>query len=285
MTAQNSPSIAAVEYVRVTGQIQNNPIDPGPNGLVASYSATQNQAEVRSDGTFTIVVPKNTPVTFYLRTSKFYFRNNNPKIFTQDKVMDLAIPQPVKFSGKVVDAQGTGLPGALVTLETNGNLQYKDMTALIEREDSNSIWGITSNTNTRYFADSQGNFIIYSYVTQDFRSFQMFKSEDANGKGYVWRSSPIKGEMPKDFVACVPVNFGSELKLPSFCFEDEGTWRDRVSKELKKQQEIEAELKAKREAESKASTLKRTSIICIKGKLSKKVTAVKPVCPAGYKKK
>jgi hypothetical protein len=30
---------------------------------------------------------------------------------------------------------------------------------------------------------------------------------------------------------------------------------------------------------------KKTSITCIKGKLSKKVTAVKPVCPAGYKKK
>ena len=28
-----------------------------------------------------------------------------------------------------------------------------------------------------------------------------------------------------------------------------------------------------------------TSIVCIKGKLTKKVTAVKPVCPAGYKKK
>ena len=30
---------------------------------------------------------------------------------------------------------------------------------------------------------------------------------------------------------------------------------------------------------------KKTTITCIKGKLTKKVTAVKPVCPAGYKKK
>jgi hypothetical protein len=29
----------------------------------------------------------------------------------------------------------------------------------------------------------------------------------------------------------------------------------------------------------------KTTITCVKGKLTKKVTAVKPVCPAGYKKK
>jgi len=30
---------------------------------------------------------------------------------------------------------------------------------------------------------------------------------------------------------------------------------------------------------------KKTSITCVKGKTSKKVTAVNPVCPKGYKKK
>lgn len=30
---------------------------------------------------------------------------------------------------------------------------------------------------------------------------------------------------------------------------------------------------------------KKTTITCVKGKVTKKVTAVKPVCPAGYKKK
>jgi hypothetical protein len=29
----------------------------------------------------------------------------------------------------------------------------------------------------------------------------------------------------------------------------------------------------------------KTSITCVKGKTTKKVTALKPVCPAGYKKK
>jgi len=67
--------------------------------------------------------------------------------------------------------------------------------------------------------------------------------------------------------------------------------------ELKAKQEAEAkaaaELKAKQEAEAKAAAetkakavvLKKTTITCVKGKVTKKVTAVKPRCPVGYKKK
>jgi len=64
---------------------------------------------------------------------------------------------------------------------------------------------------------------------------------------------------------------------------------------LKAKQEAEAkaaaELKAKQDADAKAAAdkaaaaSKKTTITCVKGKLTKKVTAVKPVCPKGYKKK
>jgi hypothetical protein len=37
-------------------------------------------------------------------------------------------------------------------------------------------------------------------------------------------------------------------------------------------------------AEAKAAT-KKVTITCIKGKLTKKVSAVNPKCPKGYKKK
>jgi len=33
------------------------------------------------------------------------------------------------------------------------------------------------------------------------------------------------------------------------------------------------------------ATAKKTTITCVKGKTTKKVTATKPVCPTGYKKK
>jgi predicted nucleic acid-binding Zn-ribbon protein len=49
-----------------------------------------------------------------------------------------------------------------------------------------------------------------------------------------------------------------------------------------------AELKAKQEAEAKAkaeAAKKKSTITCVKGKLTKKVTAVKPKCPKGFKVK
>ena len=75
---------------------------------------------------------------------------------------------------------------------------------------------------------------------------------------------------------------------------------DKAAEELRVKQEAEAklaadkvaaDLKAKQEAEAKAAAdkaalvIKKTMITCVKGKLTKKVTAVKPVCPKGYKKK
>ena len=76
----------------------------------------------------------------------------------------------------------------------------------------------------------------------------------------------------------------AELKV-----KQEADERARVEAELKAKLEAEAkaaaELKAKQEAEVKAAALKKTTITCVKGKLTKKVTAVKPKCPTGYKKK
>jgi hypothetical protein len=50
----------------------------------------------------------------------------------------------------------------------------------------------------------------------------------------------------------------------------------------------EAEAKAKEDARllaAKMAALKKTTIICVKGKTTKKVTGVKPKCPSGYIKK
>ena len=63
----------------------------------------------------------------------------------------------------------------------------------------------------------------------------------------------------------------------------------KAAAELQARQEAEAkaaaELKAKQVAEAKAAALKKSTIICVKAKLIKKVTAVKPKCPKGYKQK
>ena len=45
------------------------------------------------------------------------------------------------------------------------------------------------------------------------------------------------------------------------------------------------ELAAKQEADAKAAKFKKITITCVKGRLSKKITAVSAKCPQGYKKK
>lgn len=51
-------------------------------------------------------------------------------------------------------------------------------------------------------------------------------------------------------------------------------------------QKIQAELQTLEQTfEKEKKTLKKSTITCVKGKLTKKVTAVNPKCPAGYKKR
>ena len=59
----------------------------------------------------------------------------------------------------------------------------------------------------------------------------------------------------------------------------------KAAADLKAKQEADAKAAADKAAAAKVTALKKITITCVKGKLTKKVTAVKPVCPAGYKKK
>jgi membrane protein involved in colicin uptake len=73
----------------------------------------------------------------------------------------------------------------------------------------------------------------------------------------------------------------------------------KTAAELKAKQEAETKAAAEKivsdakaeaarilvEAKAKAAAAKKTTITCTKGKLTKKVTAVKPKCPVGYKVK
>ena len=64
----------------------------------------------------------------------------------------------------------------------------------------------------------------------------------------------------------------------------------KAAAELKAIQEAEAKavaekLAAEKIAAAKLASAKKTTITCVKGKLTKKVTAVKPKCPTGYKVK
>jgi hypothetical protein len=129
-------------------------------------------------------------------------------------------------------------------------------------------------------------------------------------KGHIWLIDQLR--LVRPITTATEAKAATELKAKQ---EAEA----KAAAELKAKQEAEAkaaaELKAKQEAEAKAAAdkalaekiiadakleavrilaeakakasaaLKKTTITCIKGKLTKKVTAVKPKCPSGYKLK
>ena len=65
---------------------------------------------------------------------------------------------------------------------------------------------------------------------------------------------------------------------------------DKAAADLKAKKAAEAKATAAKalaaaKAKAAAAAAKKTTITCVKGKLTKKVTAIKPICPKGYKKK
>jgi hypothetical protein len=73
----------------------------------------------------------------------------------------------------------------------------------------------------------------------------------------------------------------------------EGSWSPELTiavsenRKAEAKAKAEAEAKAKAEAEAKAEIMRtaKKTITCVKGKTSKKITALKPKCPPGYTKK
>ena len=63
------------------------------------------------------------------------------------------------------------------------------------------------------------------------------------------------------------------------------TTEAKAAAELKAKEEADAKAAAEKAIRDKAAATKKVTITCTKGKLTKKVTAVKPKCPTGYKKK
>jgi membrane protein involved in colicin uptake len=99
----------------------------------------------------------------------------------------------------------------------------------------------------------------------------------------------------KEFAIAEEARLAAELKTKQEAeakAKAEAEAKAKAEAEAKAKVEAEAkaaaELKAKQEAEAKAKSeaaKKTTTITCVKGKLTKKVTAAKPKCPVGYKKK
>lgn len=170
---------------------------------------------------------------------------------------------------------------------------HTQATGSICNEDSGSGFFVEEN-DVRYYVGTTGNGVGFSNCQAD----GSIKMDPAGGMS--WFPAPYKfldliesaekfvaEEKKKEFAQAEEARLAAELKAKQ---EEEA--RAKAEAEAKAKAEAEAkaaaELKAKAEAEAKAkaeAAKKKTTITCVKGKLTKKVTAINPKCPAGYKKK
>ncbi len=180
---------------------------------------------------------------------------------------------------------------------------HTQATGSICNGDSGSGFFVEEN-NVRYYVGTTGNGVGISNCQSD-GSIKM----DPDG-GMSWFPAPYKfldliesaekfvaEEKKREFATAEEIRLAAELKAKQEAeakakLEEEARAKAEAEAKAKAEEEAKAkaeeEAKAKAEAEAKAkleASKKKTTITCVKGKLTKKVTAVNPKCPAGYKKK
>lgn len=190
---------------------------------------------------------------------KEYYRNNSQRFVTNQTILDYGVPNSDEF-GSVCD----GDSGAGFFVEI-GNTRYYlgpvgGQQAGIPNCQSGSLatFGIGGGM---------------SGITATNKFLQLIEEAE----------SLVADEKQKEIRKVDEAKAAAELKTKQ---EAEAEAKARAEAEEAAAKSA-AELKAKQQADAKATATKskKTTVTCVKGKLTKKVTAVKPVCPKGYKKK
>jgi len=150
--------------------------------------------------------------------------------------------------------------------------------------DSGSVFFVEEN-NVRYVLGTTGLGLVNNncQVPERLFTFPSMSWIDPKSKlsSLIKEAEEIVAEdKRKEFAQAEEVRLAVELKA-----KQEAEAKAKAEAEAKAKVEAEAKAKAEADAKAKAALSKKTTITCVKGKISKKVTAVNPKCSAGYKKK
>ena len=114
------------------------------------------------------------------------------------------------------------------------------------------------------------------FLIEDTKNRELKAKQEADAKAAADKAAAeLKAKQEAEVAAAIKAKEEAEAKAAA---------------ELKATQEAEAKalaekLAAEKIAAAKLASAKKSTITCVKGKLTKKVTAVKPKCPTGYKVK
>ena len=202
-----------------------------------------------------------------------YYRVNANMIGANQTILDYGIPNSQEF-GSVCDGDsGSGF------FVERGNIRYYlglvgGFQAGIPncRSDGSQSFGVGGGM---------------SGITATYKFLPLIKEAE----------SIVSDDKQKEFIKAEEIRIAAESKAKQEAeakakAEEEAKAKAEAEAKAKAEEEakakLEAESRAKAEAEAKAkleASKKRSTITCVKGKLTKKVSAVNPKCPKGYKKK
>jgi membrane protein involved in colicin uptake len=114
-----------------------------------------------------------------------------------------------------------------------------------------------------------------SWITPAYRFLDLIKTAE----------EIVAEDKRQEFLKAEEARLAAELKA-----KQEAEAKAKLEEEAKAKAEAEAKAKAKAKAEEEAkakleASKKKSTITCVKGKVTKKVSAVNPKCPKGYKRK
>ena len=219
------------------------------------------------------VGPTNYPerLVSKLRTTSFLQNNQEEK--------DLLASKPNIFINAINSPDKTMCGG-----DSGSPLYFKDGNDYVYIGPLSSVTGISCHyskndamrSNAYWIERTLGVYYVAAYYQESINEAASFLKVKIQEEAEAKAAAELKAKQEADAKAAVELKAKQEADA-------------KAAAELKAKQEADAkaaaELKAKQEADAKAAVLKKTTIICVKGKLTKKVTAVKPKCPSGYKKK
>jgi hypothetical protein len=304
----------AATYVTISGQVSNSAGVPlsTPSIALARVSNGEIIGNLDSQGKYSINVPAGTAfeLTFVLYEEgslessgrSFDVNRINPGFsnwttkFTsqlEDKVVNFRLPSYLQLNVSVTDAQNALMTNVVLTMP-DANQNHNPYT-------SNGItWtGIQrSSSNQTWYISRTGSFIFQFYATDNFKGFAYWQTTDLNnpsaGSGITYSPS-FSILNSKSIQLCLPVNFGSIKSTPASCLDNQiaadkaaadKAAADKAAADKAAADKAAADkAAADKAAADKAAAVKKRTITCLKGKVIKKVTAIKPKCPSGYKLK
>jgi hypothetical protein len=304
---------SAVTYVTVSVKFSddagNTPLENSYAEAYTGYNTKVSSSKYESGG-FRLNVPQGTEVKFRLVYFFYPYQGNEnlavrtkvPSVefwsperltFSQDSEIQVKLMSPKILTVEVTDAQLNTLKNVLIT-ETrkhNSPISINGLTwRMIQSQAMDGYWSFSPN----------GKFQIAYYPIRElkveFTYWETGSQRPPNASGMRVDTPPFFIEDFNEIFLCTPVNFDSTKATNKKCFENvlalkmaerttqEAAVRAAAEKAAAEKAAIAAaERKAARD--QAAANAKKTTITCVKGKVSKKVTAVKPQCPSGYKLK